>query len=160
MTSIQNAKSQKVVKEPRGITIFLGISAEHSWPSLACYRLVLSQFFDIRGNLTPVHWLKKSDYSSLACHSSHHNAQDPRKTGRWHYLLQPNNLPSCHERYCVEEPNRLRNTIFYKPMPCQILIKIEDHVFFLWSYSNNCLNWEWSTTGNANQLFSLKLELD
>ena len=45
-------------------------------------------------------------------------------------------------------------------MPCQILIKIEDHFFFLWSYSNNCLNWEWSTTGKANQLFSLKLKLD
>lgn len=53
--------------------------------------------------------------------------------------MQSNRSSSFQEMYYIEEPSRLSNTIFYEPMSCHFLIKNNDHLFFIWSYSNKIL---------------------
>ena len=52
-------------------------------------------------------YLQSNQWPPLACHGRHHNIITDTK-----HVLQTNKSLSCHERYSVEEPNRL--TFFSK----------------------------------------------
>lgn len=43
----------------------------------------------------------------MACHERIRNVQDPRKNDRYFFASQTHKSFSCHERFSIQEPNRL-----------------------------------------------------
>lgn len=102
-------------------------------------------------------YLQSNRWSPLACLGRHHDVKDPLRISRYH-ALQPNKLLLCYERYSVEEPSRLTNSIFLWTKTISSSNKEMKTSSFSFEVIQTIIrSGKGRATGKGTQVFNLKL---